>query len=70
MPGQNLVFFDPLIGEETVGGLGIRPVLARERDAFPDTFRQVPRQLAKPLVEPFILKLATGKFLIKPSRGP
>ncbi|MGX1168774.1 hypothetical protein AB7M16_005040 [Bradyrhizobium sp. USDA 372] len=34
MAGQNVRFADPVIREEAVGGLGIRPILADERNAL------------------------------------
>ena len=39
MAGEDLRLADPIIGEEAVGCLCVRPVLARERQACPDRAR-------------------------------
>ncbi len=52
MPGQNVRFADPVIREEAVGRLGIRLILADERNALSHGDSNTREQFAQPVAEP------------------
>lgn len=66
VPSQNVRLRDPRIGEEPVRGLGIRPVLAREGNAFGRGFGQILQHGSEPFAQSFVGKLTTDQFLIHP----
>jgi hypothetical protein len=55
------------IGEETIGRLGIGPVLADQRNALPHCAPDLPKQFAESLAKSGILELGSGEFAISPS---
>ena len=67
MAGQDLRFADPLIGKEAVGGLGVRPVLAGQRNARPDGVAHTLEQAPQALGQTPIRQAAAGNLAIKPS---
>jgi hypothetical protein len=69
MTSENLPFADPPIGEEAIGGLCGRPVLARQRQARSHGPFQLFEQLVQPLGQTLICERAAGKLLIEPSRA-
>jgi hypothetical protein len=52
MAGQNVRFADSVIREEAVGCLGIRPILADERNALSNGASNLREQLAESVAEP------------------
>jgi hypothetical protein len=59
MAGQNVRFADSVIREEAVGCLGIRPILADERNALSNGASNLREQLAESVAEPRVPKLAS-----------
>src|SRR3954467_6195682 len=66
MAGEDLHLADPIIGEEAVGGLRARPVLARERQAAPDRARHALDEVAQALAQARIHEDASGEFALPP----
>ena len=67
MAGQNVRLADPLIREEAVGCLGIRPILADERNALSHGTPNLLEQFAESVAEPRVLNLASTKSLDRSS---
>jgi hypothetical protein len=67
MAGQNVRFTDPVIREEAVGCLGVRPILANERNALSDGASNLREQFAESVAEPRVPKLASTNLLINPT---
>ena len=67
MAPKNLFFAHPVVGEEAVGRLRVRPVLAGQRNALPEPGIHTRDQLAKAAVQPTVAEAAARKFLVKPS---
>ena len=65
VPCKNLSFADTLVGEKTIGGLGIGPVLANQRDALADTAPQR-KQESESLAQPLIPEHASRQFPFHP----
>jgi hypothetical protein len=61
MAGQNVRFADSVIREEAVGCLGIRPILADERNALSNGASNLREQLAESVAEPRVPKLASRR---------
>ncbi len=73
MASQNVRFADPVIREEAVGCLGIRPILADERNALSHGASNLREQFAESVAEPRVLKLAFTTLSINPTfsfQGP
>ena len=66
MAGQDLRLADPIIGEEAVGCLRVRPVLARERQACPDRARHALDEFAQALAQTLIHEDASGELALPP----
>ena len=66
MAGQDLRLADPIIGEEAVGCLCVRPVLARERQAGPDRARHALDEFAHALAQTLIHEHASGELALPP----
>lgn len=67
MAGQNVRFADPVIREEAVGCLGIRPILADERNALSHGASNLREQFAESVAEPRVPKLASTALAINPT---
>ena len=67
MTGQNVRLADPVIGEKAIGGLGVGPILANQRNALPHGALDLGQQLAEPLAKPRVAKFAPGGFSINPT---
>lgn len=67
MAGQNVRFADPVIREEAVGCLGIRPILADERNALSHGASNLREQFAESIAEPRVTKLASTNLSIYPT---
>src|SRR5262245_47371642 len=73
MAGQNVRFANPAIREEAVGCLGIRPILADERNALSHGASNLREQFAESVAEPRVPKLASTTLSINPTftfQGP
>ena len=66
MTGENVRLADPVVGEKTICGLGISPVLAHQRDALADGAPDLRHQFAEPLIQALVDKTAASKLAIKP----
>src|SRR3954453_8380310 len=66
MAGQDLRLADPIIGEEAVGRLRVRPVLARKRQACPDRARHALDEFAQALAQTLIHEHASGELALPP----
>ena len=64
--GQDVRFADPVVGEKTIGRLGVGPILADQRNALPHGAPDLRHQLAKPLVQTLVCKTAASELTIKP----
>ncbi len=60
-------FVDPFIREEAVGGLGIRLILADERNALSHGASNLREQFAESAAEPRVPKLASTTLSINPA---
>ena len=67
MAGQNARFADPVIREETVGCLGICPILADERNALSHGASNLREQFAESAAEPRVPKFASTILSINPT---
>jgi hypothetical protein len=71
--GKNLCFADTSVGQETVSGFGVGPVLANQRNALANAIGELESCsksfLAKTLVESGGAELAADKFTIDPGLG-
>jgi hypothetical protein len=67
MAGQNVRFADSVIREEAVGCLGIRPILADERNALSNGASNLREQFAESVAEPRVPKLASTNLSINPT---
>ncbi|MEY9181850.1 hypothetical protein ABIG06_003537 [Bradyrhizobium sp. USDA 326] len=56
------------IGEERIGRLGIRPVLANHRNALSDISTNLLQQHAKALAKSSVPEFAQRSFTVKPSQ--
>jgi hypothetical protein len=63
---ENIGLTDAVVRKKTIRGLGVRPVLAHQRNAFAHGAPHLRHQLAEPLVETLVGKTATSKLAIKP----
>ncbi|MGY4214081.1 hypothetical protein ACVMFB_000580 [Bradyrhizobium sp. USDA 4522] len=66
MTRQDVGLAYSFIGEETIGRLGVRPVLANHRNTLSDVSTNLLQQHAKSLAKSGILKLAQRSFTVKP----
>ncbi|KRR17825.1 hypothetical protein CQ14_37685 [Bradyrhizobium lablabi] len=66
MTRQDVGLAYSFIGEETIGRLGIRPVLANHRNALADVSTNLLQQHAKSLAKPSVLEFAQRSFTVKP----
>ena len=66
MTGENVRLADPVVGEKTICGLGISPVLAHQRDALAHGAPDLRHQFAEPLIQALVDKTAASKLAIKP----
>ena len=64
--GQDLGLADAIVGQEPIGALGRRPVLAGHRQALADRPAHALEQHAKPLAEPLVRELASREFVVQP----
>jgi hypothetical protein len=66
MAGEDLRLADPIIGEEAVGCLCVRPVLACERQAGPDRARHTLDEFAQALAQTLVPEHASGELALPP----
>jgi hypothetical protein len=64
--GQDVCLVDPVIGKETVCGLGIGPILADQWNALPHGASDLRKQFAQPFVQTFIREITASKLFIQP----
>lgn len=64
--GENLLLADPIIRKETIGSLGVGPVLARQRNAGSHGALHALHKLAQPLAQTLVRKPTFGNLTIKP----
>jgi hypothetical protein len=64
---QNVRLADPVIGEETIGRFGVRPILADQRNALSHGAPNLPQQFAESVAKPSISKFAFANFSINPT---
>src|SRR5215208_7704802 len=69
MAGEDLGLADRLVRQEAIGGLGVGPVLACQRDGRTDRVRQLHEKLAQPPAQTFVLERRAGEFLVYPGGG-
>jgi hypothetical protein len=60
--GQNIGFADSIIAKETIGRLGVGPVLAGSKCSAAYFARQLLQQLSQRFAVAYILKLTFGGF--------
>ena len=63
---QNIRFADPIVPKESIGGLGISPVLARPRSGRAYSARQLLQQLSQSFAVAGIRKLASHQLIVYP----
>ncbi|WP_245509412.1 hypothetical protein [Bradyrhizobium zhanjiangense] len=68
MAGQNVRFANPVIREEVVGCLGIRPILADERNALSHGASNPREQFAESVAEPASLNSDSRSIQQPPSK--
>jgi hypothetical protein len=68
--GKNIGFANSIIAKETIGSLGIRPVLTCPWGRGADSARQLLQQLSKSLAVAHILELASHNFIVYPFNRP
>src|SRR6266567_1282203 len=66
---QNVRLADPLVGEETIGRLGVGPILADQRNTLSHGAPDLSQQFAESVAKPRIPKFASGDFSINPALG-
>jgi hypothetical protein len=66
MAGEDLGLADRLVGQETIGGLGIGPVLACQRKRLADRSRHPREELAQSSAQALVLERRAGEFLVNP----
>jgi hypothetical protein len=66
VPGEDVAFTHPVVGEEPVGRLGVGPVLACQRDAAAHRPGHLVKQCAQTAAQPFVGEAAAGKFIVNP----
>ena len=66
---KNLRFGDAVVGQKTIGGLGVGPVLANQRNALADAIGELLEKFSESLVESGVSELAADKFTIDPGLG-
>lgn len=69
MSSHDLIFADVTVGEKAVSRLGVGPILTGIRNTFADSLGHHPQQLAEPLGQTHILKIATSHFIINLGAG-
>jgi hypothetical protein len=69
VPGKNLRFGDAVVGEKTISGFGVGPVLASQRNALANAIGEPLEKLSEALAESDIAELAADKFTIDPGLG-
>ena len=65
--GQNVRFADPVVREEAIGGLGIGPILADQRNALSHGASDLRQQFAEFVAKPRVPKLASTNLSINPT---
>lgn len=68
MTCQNLGLVHPIVGEEPIRRLGIRSVLAHQRNALARRARKLIEQTLEALPQPLIREITPFDFLLSPSR--
>src|SRR4051812_22244094 len=66
MAGEDLRLADPIIGEEAVSRLRVRPVLACERQASPDRARHTLDEFAQALAQTLVHEHTSGELALPP----
>jgi hypothetical protein len=66
MTRKNILFTNALVGEKAIGRLGIRPILAGNRNAFSYGTADLPQQVDQPSPKPDILKFAVAGLALNP----
>src|SRR4029450_10117721 len=66
MAGEDLRLADPIIGEEAVSRLRVRPVLACERQASPDRAPHTLDEFAQALAQTLVHEHASGELALPP----
>src|SRR4051794_1880136 len=67
--GEDLGLADRLVREETVGGLGVGPVLAGQGDGRADRACHLHEELAQPPAQTFVLERRARDLLVYPGSG-
>jgi len=67
--GKNLCFADTLVGQKTVSGFGVGPVLANQRNALTNAVGELLNKRFRKLFESGVAELAADKFTIDPGVG-
>jgi hypothetical protein len=66
MTGKYVRFIDTVVGEKSIGGLGVCPILADKRNALSHHPSDLLQQLTKPSAKPLVPKLASCELSINP----
>src|SRR5216684_1254475 len=69
MTRQNIRLADPLVGEKTIGRLGVGPVLAHQRNALAHGAPNLRHQFMEPLVQALVGKTAASELTIDSSHA-
>jgi hypothetical protein len=64
---QDIRLADPIIRQESIGRLGVGPILANQRNALSHSATDLRQQFAKPAAKPRIPKFASSDFPINPT---
>ncbi len=67
VPLQDCVLIDSMIGEETVGGFGVRPILASSGNRLSHRISQLIKDLPKSLGQALVWKLAARELPVHPT---
>jgi hypothetical protein len=65
MSGQNLLGANAIVGKESIGSLGVGPVLAGPRNTFSHVLPKLLHKPSKSFCQPHILKFTGGQFFCK-----
>jgi len=66
VPGEDVVLVDIVVGQEPIGGLGVGPILARERDRATDAAAELMKQAAQSLAQSCVAEIAAGDLASYP----
>ncbi len=69
MSSKNVLFVHAVVGQKTIGCLGICPVLANQRNALTGALGELLEKFSESLVEPDVCELAANEFAFNPCLG-